>query len=327
MATYLANPLPQALLHYGKELHDVLSRCGAEPKLLPVMSAETQGRGRARVGLATLRERRSALQHVPAGADVVITWPVFGLLDAATWRLPRSVRMSLVVHDPVALRRQVGLGRTAAMLGRLTSSDRRLVVVHSREAELELRARGIRPGAIVPHPMLEPRRAWNCDSSKTVLVLGQYKHARDVPLLAELGPALRRAGFSPEIKGRGWPEDLPGWKVESRFLSERELEVSLRSAAVVLLPYRFFFQSGIAVRAAELGVPVVGPRMSSLELLYGADWPGLLPVDSSVTSWAGAVGEVSMFSATDIEPRTRRAWEQARREWARHYSDGRDVRA
>ena len=71
------------------------------------------------------------------------------------------------------------------------------------------------------------------------------------------------------------------------FLTEEALDAALADAAVVLIPYSHFFQSGIAVRAVELGVPVAGPRHPFLADLLGGDWPGLVAGDDAA-SWTGA---------------------------------------
>jgi glycosyltransferase involved in cell wall biosynthesis len=89
--------------------------------------------------------------------------------------------------------------------------------------------------------------------------------------------------------------------VDSRFVSEDEFGDQLRRSAVLLLPYTNVYQSGVAVRAAEASVPVVGSRNTNVGDLYGHGWPGLVDDDSDqprAQSWADAVDRVLAARAT-----------------------------
>ena len=72
------------------------------------------------------------------------------------------------------------------------------------------------------------------------------------------------------IRGRGWPA-IDGWDLDDRFLSEEEFSAEIDAAGVVLIPYQRFYQSGVAIRALEGGVPVVGPQHPFLSNLFGDD--------------------------------------------------------
>jgi len=134
-----------------------------------------------------------------------------------------------------------------------------------------------------------------------VVVVGQYKPVRDMKLLESLAQPLHDRDYDPLIAGRGWP-DIPGWKVENGFLSESELDDVVAKAGCVLVPYREFYQSGIAVRALEAGRAIVGPDHPFLTSLYGADWPGLVHSDS-VSSWVDAIGAAIAVSNDDLRAR------------------------
>jgi hypothetical protein len=172
------------------------------------------------------------------------------------------------------------------------------IVVHSQPAASALAAQGWSPTRLLPHPILPQQyRPRNLDSRR-VVVVGQYKPARHLQLLEALAEPLNARGYELIIAGRGWP-DVPGWQVRNSHLSESELDDVIASAACVLIPYREFYQSGIAVRALEAGRAIVGPEHPFLAGLYGADWPGLARGDA-LTSWLDAVESVSAIPADDL---------------------------
>jgi hypothetical protein len=127
--------------------------------------------------------------------------------------------------------------------------------------------------------------------------LGQYKRDRNLELLREFA-ASAPSDWRLILAGRGWPE-ITGWKVDSRFLSENELNDRIDQSSVVLIPYRRFYQSGIAVRAIERGVPVVGPTGTALSRLLGANNP--LLCDADVHSWLRAAAFGISMSAHEVE--------------------------
>jgi glycosyltransferase involved in cell wall biosynthesis len=141
---------------------------------------------------------------------------------------------------------------------------------------------------LAPHPMRAPDPSAAQPSKDTVLVLGQYKPARDLDVMAAIAPTLRAGGWQPTVAGRGWPA-IPGWRVIDRFMSEDEFQQLLASAAVVLLPYRYYFQSGVALRALEAGVPVVGRRTGFLSSVLGPEFSGGVDDWDDPKSWVTAV--------------------------------------
>ncbi|MBA8921008.1 hypothetical protein HNR24_000941 [Nesterenkonia jeotgali] len=114
-------------------------------------------------------------------------------------------------------------------------------------------------------------------------MLGQYKEARAIDPMVELG---RKIGGRVELRavGRGWPA-IPGWDVRDDFVTESEFTRELQEADAVLLPYKFYQQSGVMVRAFELGIPVVGTPHPQLAQLYGQTWPGTV----QDADWGSAV--------------------------------------
>jgi hypothetical protein len=142
-------------------------------------------------------------------------------------------------------------------------------------------------------------------------VLGQYKPARDVDALRRLA---RNIGPSADLQihGRGWPE-IQGWAVRSDFVPESEMDALISSSSVVLVPYRRFFQSGVAIRCLENGIPVVGPVNTSLDELFGERSPLLVrhPDD-----WVRAVHR-ALAGGGDDAVRAGQAWRtRCEQEWS-----------
>jgi hypothetical protein len=271
----IVNPLPHALAHYQEALVDEVGP--------PVSGAdvvrpdfEVGGSGRLGKAVGALRASARLARAATRRQETLVLWPTFGLADLALWRVAcQGVPRIVIIHDPVPLRRQYGFGRIGKALGRWGSRGKDVrVVVHTQLARESLEAIGIEVGAVLPHPTLAPRSRTRHAGPPIVRVLGQFKGARDVALLegiAEQAPAEWRL----EIAGRGWPE-IRGWHTDDRFLSEEELTAAFDSSAVVLVPYLHYFQSGIATRAYERGVPVVAHRHEFIESLYGSRWIGLV---------------------------------------------------
>lgn len=277
------NPLPAALHHYEGVLRSEVLGSSVEWRhaSIEVGSASAGGR-RAALG----RAFRAYLTLGLSKRTVVTLWPTFGLLDALVWRLvPGRGRRVVVVHDAVPLRRQFGYGPMARWLARLALGRRVQLAVHTQLAADALRGQNLESAWLAPFPVGRPRSSDGV-RSRSVLVAGQYKDARDTALMEALGGTLD--GELPLlVRGRGWPE-IRGWEVEARFLSEDELDAALRSAGVVLIPYDRYFQSDIAVRAYESGTPIVARRHEFIEGLLGSDWPGLVD-GPDAADWVAAI--------------------------------------
>lgn len=312
------NPLPLALRHYEDALLDVLVSSGIDARSVAAPSVEVSGASaaqRVRAALAELAERSRTARR---GGHLLVCWPTYGLLDPALWLAGWGrTTVSVIVHDPTPLRRQLLMGPAAAKVGGWATRARHLrVIAHSDKAVEALGALGWPAPTSLPHPLLRSRVVGGRESrsSRTVLVCGQHKPARDLGLLRVLGRVLRQRGYHPVIAGRGWPE-VSEWDIVEGFLPERELDRRISSSAAVLIPYSRFYQSGIAVRAVEFGIPVVGPDHPFLRDLLGGQWPGLVGTDDAL-SWADAVDKVASDSDLVVTAGrlSRRRCEQ---EWAR----------
>lgn len=211
-------------------------------------------------------------------------WPSLGLLEFGLWRRHPTRTAAVIFHDPTPIRRQFGFDAVSKFLARNSGGQRSpRVIVHSDEA-FEVAEHLLPKFQIqkVLHPTLGPRKN-EYRKTNEVVVAGQYKPERDLRLLAALGPKLKAAGMQPRIYGRGWPDPIPGWAVTNRYIPETELDAVLARAAVVLVPYRTYFQSNVAVRALELGTPSILKASSFSRDLFDND-PRLDIGDASCTN-------------------------------------------
>lgn len=264
------NPLVSTLAHYEVELQETLDRRGVTAVRNLARPVEGLGgwRGKARMlsnaalNIADFRQRATPNLQV---------WPSLGLLEARLWSNSTTTHV-MILHDPVPLRAQVGFGPLSQKwAARANPKNAPLIVVHSSDARREARALLPRHQIVEAlHPIRTNQRHRPKTTAPSVVVAGQYKPERDLALLARLGPELAKRGIEARILGRGWPDDLPGWEVTAGFIPDAELDSALAEAWVVLLPYNLYFQSGIAIRALELGTPTVGKRTSFLTDLTGS---------------------------------------------------------
>jgi hypothetical protein len=296
----IVNPLPLALAHYESSLRDYLghgSACCSHPGV-----EATSGGSR----VERLRAHRRALQEAAAShAHVLDLWPATAAFEPLV--LPRrtgQARLSVVVHDPVSLRRRAswrGEATATAMMARVRGVD---LVVHSAAAARALTVAGRAP-RLLPVPLRAPapskRRG---QQAPVVTVLGQFKPTRDLALLEALGARLAATGVGARIVGRGWPS-VPGWQVQDRFLTEAEFDAELDSSSALLVPYQRFWQSGVAVRAVERGCPAVGLADSHVgEVQPGANWlvPGVADEPAgtrAVEAWWEAL-ERALLAPSDL---------------------------
>lgn len=296
----LSNPIPQALRRYRGELLDTLDRAGMTAEDAP-WARSVEGEPGARGKLVMLRRACLNIRDARrSSASVVQLWPSLGLLEARLWA-PREARGYVVLHDPEPLDRQVGhAGWQRRWAAAAHERTRPVVLVHSQAAfdatrEL-LPHHDLR---LVLHPILSGHRRSAKSSDPSVVVAGQYKATRNLSLLRRLGPMLRSRGWTPRIIGRGWPT-IPGWDVESRFVSEAELDAALANAWALLLPYDRYYQSGIAIRALENGTPTVGLRTDFLDSIFG-DSPMVLPHDADESAYVEALERAHSLTPADIE--------------------------
>jgi hypothetical protein len=325
----IVNPLKRALAHYEVELLETLSHSGANRVEIAetVPGDRVKGvRQRVAVAARTVSERIRMARSL-SGQIIIVTWPLFGYLDPLTLlNLARRNTLYLIVHDPFALRRSSAESAwTGWIFKRALRQGSIRVLYHSVLAQyVGARHNGV-AGLVVPHPVcLAPSRTGEplCRtvSRPVVRVLGQYKHTRSLTALSAI--ADQAAGSCElEIHGRGWPY-VPGWAVTDQFVPEHEFTALVESSDCVVIPYDSFFQSGVAVRCFEAGVPVVAPQHEQIAQLYGDDWVGAV-ADSS--DWYAAV--LRALGADAAEIRSRHDWVagEVRGAWDRLLSTTREV--
>jgi hypothetical protein len=267
--------LPVALRHYTEELESIFQQAGIVCSSLRLEAVEMGASGTSGKA-ALLRRALENRRRVSACQDPVLqVWPSFGLLDVRLLAR-KSVRTGVIIHDPVPLRQQIGYDRCSARVAERGSLHAE-ILVHSRDAQASVAEQvpGLRCRRFL-HPIGNAREVASAPQDRlVVLVAGQYKPARDLNLLRKLGVVLSRAGVEARIVGRGWPEEMEGWSIRSEFVSEEELDRELGGATLVLIPYSRYFQSGVAVRALELGTVPISPRTSFFEDLMGAKSPAI----------------------------------------------------
>lgn len=298
----VVNPLGVALHHYTEALMQQLADAGISVELSSIVEPSQSGKSRLKwlTGYSAMlysAGRRSRKQD--SLEKVLVTWPVLGFVDLLLVKVFCGNSGIIVYHDPRPLVRSVGSSGAIAGLIRLLR-HRPGTLVHSVDAARAMGAVGLSEDlTVVPHPMLrpansgkEPARTPGAGARPRVRVLGQYKADRDLDLLkllaGRLGPA-----YDLDIVGRGWPT-VPGWNVDARFVPEDELEELIATSDAIVIPYKRFYQSGIAIRALEQAVPIIGRVQTSLSDLYGPQSRLLVAAaDESpaveVEAWASAI--------------------------------------
>ncbi|WP_349034876.1 hypothetical protein [Pseudarthrobacter sp. SORGH_AS 212] len=287
-SVHIINPLGAALLHYERELTSVLHEAGCTVSSArfsePSAGRESPIRWVAKY-VETLVYARFSLNKP---SRIVITWPVLGYLDIVLVGLLGFRNVAVVLHDPEPLVRSVGYSDVAKRFASVFRS-RVQIVAHSKQAREAIDLVDYPFSvAVLPHPILPPVAELRRGSKPLpiVRVLGQYKADRDLQALQDLSRDLSLSAIF-EVHGRGWPA-IEGWTVIDGFVEEQKLDALMAESAAVLIPYKRFFQSGIAVRALEVGTPFVGPRESVLAEMLGNE-SGLLVDSESKDGWNRAV--------------------------------------
>lgn len=270
----IANPLAQTFAHFVLELRDTLDRCNVPYTEMPTRTVEglVGTKGKLRMLLNALRNDADARHE--KDRPTIQLWPSLGLLEMHLLA-SRGAQNYTILHDPVPIRRQVGYGAAARALARSAGSrSSPAVIVHSADAHTA--ASQLLPKSKIVqlrHPIRSAQSAQAKSAQPEILVAGQYKPERNLELLASIGPKLRSKGIKTSIVGRGWSGRLEGWEITDEFVPDTVLDQRIGSAWAVLIPYNRYFQSGIAVRALELGTVSIGARNSFLTDLMGADNP------------------------------------------------------
>jgi GT2 family glycosyltransferase len=281
------NPLGAALRHYESEILSILGENGHHFSSSRILEPSANG-GSA---LRWLRDYIHALlvaRKANKSEFLLVLWPVLGYLDIVIFRMLGIKRARLVMHDPRPLVNARGYSVAARLLASKFAGSTALVA-HSPKAVTVLEDDVPQfPITLLPHPILEPMAGSNMSGSlmPRIRVLGQYKRDRDLDALRAVGLALGGSARL-EILGRGWPL-VEGWQVAEGFVPEDELVTMFAESDAVVIPYKNFYQSGIAIRALEAGVPFVGPRDSVLADVVGRD-SRLLVSDGDPSLWTEAI--------------------------------------
>jgi hypothetical protein len=269
MAVAVLNPLGAGLSHYTKSLDHVLQTCGLSTHRFDVIEPSSADYGKVRwLSAYLLGVRREITRDRPDA--LVVSWAALGYWDIPILAaISRRIPVYLVMHDPRPLVYARGYGAAAKAFAR--NQARGTLLVHSPDAAQAVTDEAGMPNVFeVLHPMLEPRRLQPpSGEQRNIRVLGQYKADRDIAGLRQLA-ASAPPEWQLEIIGRGWPP-IDGWDIKSEFVSEELFDELVYTSHAVLIPYARFFQSGVAVRALEWGVPIVGPSVSSLRIALGEE--------------------------------------------------------
>lgn len=318
----IVNPLGRALQHYTDALVATLVDLGMNVSRADIAEPCARDGG----PLSWLADHVRALLQIRSSGDhgalLIVTWPVLGWLDLALARLAGVRRSVVVVHDPRPLERSAGYGRVARCVARVLGTNT-TVLVHGEEAQADVAAAHLRSSiALAPHPMRlrGDGPAPSAGSGQPVVrVLGRYKGDRDVEVMAAVAAAIGHDAQL-EVHGAGWPP-VSGWTINDAFLPEDEFDELIATATVVLVPYRRVYQSGVAVRATELGVPFVGTDVSAHRMLHGEDSSLLvdpsLPLPGRAAAYRDAIRRTVAMDAEErrglaraAEARTSAAWQR-----------------
>lgn len=288
--------------HFVGQLTESLESTGASCVRLRSRQGEVGTDKRAKA-IALAAHVRNARLHVHDAGPNIVAWPLTGWCEVPLWR-HRTHKTLIAMHDPQPVARQDGLSPSAAMYStRLAGARWPHLVTMSPEA-YSVTTQYFSPDKVhmAPHPMCAPALTERT-TGRSVLVLGQYKPVRDLDAMAAIAPMLSAAGWSLRVAGRNWPS-IPGWNVTDQVLTETEFRDLLNAATVVLLPYRHYFQSGVAIRALEAGVPVVGRRTGFLTSILGVDFPGAVEDWDSPSSWLAAVEDAAEYRTEQLQSAT-----------------------
>lgn len=283
------NPLGAALKHYAAEVESVLSENDVQVETITILEPSASGESAAKWILnyvSVLIKARNSIRK--SGSRLLIIWPVLGYWDVVLCRALGISRATLIMHDPHPLVRAVGYSRVAKACSSLVSADIGILAHSKRALAVVTQEVPKISSSLLPHPILNPRlsRSSGPPELPIIRVFGQYKPDRDIESLEAVGRALADSAVL-EVHGRGWPK-IDGWRVVSKFVEEDRLTELMAESSVIVIPYKNFFQSGIAIRALELGVPFVGPKSSVLADMVDSE-SSLLVGEGGPQLWVDAI--------------------------------------
>ena len=316
----IINPLAGTLKHYATELRDVIGATDIEAKAEIVAFDEPSISGRGKLSWCWEYFRTLLAFRKSRGALVLIVWPVFGFLDILLARLVIGANALVIIHDTKPLVRAVGYDRFSRVLGGIVSR-RGSIIVHSQAAYDDLGSERLqRKSVVLAHPILECSRnsptVTATSGAPVVRVLGQYKPDRDLHAMQGIGAGAPARGALLEVAGRGWPS-IEGWNVVDQFVTESQLDDLIESSDVVLIPYRRFYQSGIAIRCLEHGISVVGPAGTSLDDLLGVGSHLLVRASRDpAAEWWRAIDYATASRGEEAEAAARNWRQRALRSWS-----------
>jgi glycosyltransferase involved in cell wall biosynthesis len=266
------------------------------------MDGEDTWNGAAGVPSALLRLpalRRRLLARARA-ADVVLSamaHPLTPLLAPAVGRVSAYVP---VVHDATPHPGDPAFIWDWRLLREVRPA--RAAVALSEAVALNLAAR--RPGLPLIRSRLPALLA--CDDpappppagAPDFVFFGRLRPYKGLDLLRDAFAQLRarHPGARLRVVGEGDAEGaapglaaLPGVTVEQRWVAEAEIPALLGSARAVVLPYREASQSGVAVQAVALGVPVVATPVGALPEQVQPGRGGILAAAPTAEAFAAAL--------------------------------------
>lgn len=268
----IINPIPMALGEYCTSLAGVLRELGFRVEVLVVSGAERHSLGKWRRLRSAIGFARLSMAIRRSTARIIIAWPLLGYFDVAWWgMLIRKEPVYVIVHDVPSMRREFRSSlRLWHIIKRMPFSNV-AILTHSASSLQLLKCQR---AMLVQHPInLDYSRRSPRTPRNSLLVAGQYKITRDVEAMTRLGQ--RDHGIDLRLVGSGWPR-IPGWNVVDRFVSELELDEQILSSGAVLMSYTRYSQSGVAIRALQCAVPVIGVAHAQLRYLYGDNYPGIV---------------------------------------------------
>ena len=263
------NPLGFALAHYQKELASILTNLQFQYNLSSEPEPSQSNSSRLRWVLVNFL---NAYKYSKSSDDIIALWPVLGYYDLLIYPMITGKKsITWIMHDPKPLTKAFGYGRIAKFIvAMLVNRNRIHIVVHSKESIAFIPSQLQEFVSVLPHPILthsQNRVDRSPDQDRNIRVLGQFKHDRNIDILKEISTFELDRNLIFEICGRNWPS-IDGWRVDSRFLTEDTFTKLLRATDLVLIPYIFFFQSGVAIRCLEERVPfMISVNNFSKELL------------------------------------------------------------